>query len=93
MTFKNHVNGHSKHFGEYEEEVNIETCTTILHEDKKEQALRGYVKLWVKYLLNISANKKILKSKKKGTRNKIGNFKFPEIPDFFSKILKKGMIL
>ena len=45
VTFKNHVNGHSKHFGEYEEEVNIETCTTILHEDKKEQALRGYVKL------------------------------------------------
>ena len=45
FNFKNHVNGHSKHFGEYEEEVNIETCTTILHEDKKEQALRGYVKL------------------------------------------------
>jgi hypothetical protein len=45
MTFKKHVNGHSKHFGGYEEEVNIETCTTILYEDKKEQALRGYVKL------------------------------------------------
>ena len=35
FNFKNHVNGHSKHFGEYEEEVNIETFKSILHEDKK----------------------------------------------------------